>query len=254
MCCQKKVISRNNYVVIKSNPFVHIRCTLKRQNFLSTGSEQDEEKKSIPSLPKQIQEDLQKFRKAQNRRMLHNRLHTYINQLHDATKPSDSTSDNTSLEEQSHLSLTQNYKAQTITTDSFMFQSNINSSPSCSSFSQSLSPQIPQEQSPGVGLINSGKASPIGQKLQQLTINEGDKMLNHTISQQQYLNNQNFLEDSVTKHLFVDGTKSIRTAVSSLSSQGTEELNKSAAVVNSPKNTSSNIIGAINDMGCYDIF
>ena len=224
---------------------------MKSQNFLSTGSEQDEEKKSIPSLPKQIQEDLQKFRKAQNRRMLHNRLHTYINQLHDATKPSDSTSDNTSLEEQSHLSLTQNYKAQT--TDSFMFQSNTNSSPSCSSFSQSLSPQIPQEQSPGVGLINSGKASPIGQKLQQLTINEGDKMLNHTISQQQYLTNQNFLEDSVTNHLFVDGTKSIRTAVSSLSSQGTEELNKSAAV-NSPKSTSSNIIGAINDMSCYDIF
>ena len=251
MCCQKKVISRNNYVVIKSNPFVHIRCTLKRQNFLSTGSEQDEEKKSIPSLPKQIQEDLQKFRKAQNRRMLHNRLHTYINQLHDATKPSDSTSDKRSLEEQTHLSLTQNYEAQT--TDSFMFQSNTNSSPSCSSFSQSLSPQIPQEQSPGVGLINSGKASPIGQKLQQLTINEGDKMLSHTISQQQYLTNQNFLEDSVTNHLFVDGTKSIRTAVSSLSSQGTEELNKSAAV-NSPKSTSSNIIGAINDMGCYDIF
>ena len=224
---------------------------MKSQNFLSTGSEQDEEKKSIPSLPKQIQEDLQKFRKAQNRRMLHNRLHTYINQLHDATKPSDSTSDKRSLEEQTHLSLTQNYKAQT--TDSFMFQSNANSSPSCSSFSQSLSPQIPQEQSPGVGLINSGKASPIGQKLQQLTINEGDKMLNHTISQQQYLTNQNFLEDSVTNHLFVDGTKSIRTAVSSLSSQGTEELNKSAAV-NSPKSTSSNIIGAINDMGCYDIF
>lgn len=224
---------------------------MKSQNFLSTGSEQDEEKKSIPSLPKQIQEDLQKFRKAQNRRMLHNRLHTYINQLHDATKPSDSTSDKRSLEEQTHLSLTQNYKAQT--TDSFMFQSNTNSSPSCSSFSQSLSPQIPQEQSPGVGLINSGKASPIGQKLQQLTINEGDKMLNHTISQQQYLTNQNFLEDSVTNHLFVDGTKSIRTAVSSLSSQGTEELNKSAAV-NSPKSTSSNIIGAINDMGCYDIF
>ena len=224
---------------------------MKSQNFLSTGSEQDEEKKSIPSLPKQIQEDLQKFRKAQNRRMLHNRLHTYINQLHDATKPSDSTSDKRSLEEQTHLSLTQNYKAQT--TDSFMFQSNTNSSPSCSSFSQSLSPQIPQEQSPGVGLINSGKASPIGQKLQQLTINEGDTMLNHTISQQQYLNNQNFLEDSVTKQLFVDGTKSIRTAVSSLSSQGTEELNKSAAV-NSPKSTSSNIIGAINDMGCYDIF
>ena len=164
---------------------------MKSQNFLSTGSEQDEEKKSIPSLPKQIQEDLQKFRKAQNRRMLHNRLHTYINQLHDATKPSDSTSDKRSLEEQTHLSLTQNYKAQT--TDSFMFQSNTNSSPSCSSFSQSLSPQIPQEQSPGVGLIHSGKASPIGQKLQQLTINEGDKMLNHTISQQQYLNNQNFL-------------------------------------------------------------
>ena len=225
---------------------------MKSQNFLSTGSEQDEEKKSIPSLPKQIQEDLQKFRKAQNRRMLHNRLHTYINQLHDATKPSDSTSDKRSLEEQTHLSLTQNYKAQT--TDSFMFQSNTNSSPSCSSFSQSLSPQIPQEQSPGVGLINSGKASPIGQKLQQLTINEGDKMLNHTISQQQYLTNQNFLEDSVTNHLFVDGTKSIRTAVSSLSSQGTEELNKSAAVVNSPKNTSSNIVGAINDIGCYDIF
>ena len=224
---------------------------MKSQNFLSTGSEQDEEKKSIPSLPKQIQEDLQKFRKAQNRRMLHNRLHTYINQLHDATKPSDSTSDKRSLEEQTHLSLTQNYKAQT--TDSFMFQSNTNSSPSCSSFSQSLSPQIPQEQSPGVGLNNSGKASPIGQKLQQLTINEGDKMLNHTISQQQYLTNQNFLEDSVTNHLFVDGTKSIRTAVSSLSSQGTEELNKSAAV-NSPKSTSSNIIGAINDMGCYDIF
>ena len=224
---------------------------MKSQNFLSTGSEQDEEKKSIPSLPKQIQEDLQKFRKAQNRRMLHNRLHTYINQLHDATKPSDSTSDKRSLEEQTHLSLTQNYKAQT--TDSFMLQSNTNSSPSCSSFSQSLSPQIPQEQSPGVGLINSGKASPIGQKLQQLTINEGDKMLNHTISQQQYLTNQNFLEDSVTNHLFVDGTKSIRTAVSSLSSQGTEELNKSAAV-NSPKSTSSNIIGAINDMGCYDIF
>ena len=224
---------------------------MKSQNFLSTGSEQDEEKKSIPSLPKQIQEDLQKFRKAQNRRMLHNRLHTYINQLHDATKPSDSTSDKRSLEEQTHLSLTQNYKAQT--TDSFMFQSNTNSSPSCSSFSQSLSPQIPQEQSPGVGLINSGKASPIGQKLQQLTINEGDKMLNHTISQHQYLTNQNFLEDSVTNHLFVDGTKSIRTAVSSLSSQGTEELNKSAAV-NSPKSTSSNIIGAINDMGCYDIF
>ena len=224
---------------------------MKSQNFLSTGSEQDEEKKSIPSLPKQIQEDLQKFRKAQNRRMLHNRLHTYINQLHDATKPSDSTSDKRSLEEQTHLSLTQNYKAQT--TDSFMFQSNTNSSPSCYSFSQSLSPQIPQEQSPGVGLINSGKASPIGQKLQQLTINEGDKMLNHTISQQQYLTNQNFLEDSVTNHLFVDGTKSIRTAVSSLSSQGTEELNKSAAV-NSPKSTSSNIIGAINDMGCYDIF
>ena len=224
---------------------------MKSQNFLSTGSEQDEEKKSIPSLPKQIQEDLQKFRKAQNRRMLHNRLHTYINQLHDATKPSDSTSDKRSLEEQTHLSLTQNYKAQT--TDSFMFQSNANSSPSCSSFSQSLSPQIPQEQSPGVGLINSGKASPIGQKLQQLTINEGDKMLNHTISQQQYLTNQNFLEDSVTNHLFVDGTKSIRTAVSSLSSQGTEELNKSSAV-NSPKSTSSNIIGAINDMGCYDIF
>ena len=224
---------------------------MKSQNFLSTGSEQDEEKKSIPSLPKQIQEDLQKFRKAQNRRMLHNRLHTYINQLHDATKPSDSTSDKRSLEEQTHLSLTQNYKAPT--TDSFMFQSNTNSSPSCSSFSQSLSPQIPQEQSPGVGLINSGKASPIGQKLQQLTINEGDKMLNHTISQQQYLTNQNFLEDSVTNHLFVDGTKSIRTAVSSLSSQGTEELNKSAAV-NSPKSTSSNIIGAINDMGCYDIF
>ena len=224
---------------------------MKSQNFLSTGSEQDEEKKSIPSLPKQIQEDLQKFRKAQNRRMLHNRLHTYINQLHDATKPSDSTSDKRSLEEQTHLSLTQNYKAQT--TDSFMFQSNANSSPSCSSFSQSLSPQIPQEQSPGVGLINSGKASPIGQKLQQLTINEGDKMLNHTISQQQYLTNQNFLEDSVTNHLFVDGTKSIRTAVSSLSSQGTEELNKSAAV-NSPKSTSGNIIGAINDMGCYDIF
>ena len=224
---------------------------MKSQNFLSTGSEQDEEKKSIPSLPKQIQEDLQKFRKAQNRRMLHNRLHTYINQLHDATKPSDSTSDKRSFEEQTHLSLTQNYKAQT--TDSFMFQSNTNSSPSCSSFSQSLSPQIPQEQSPGVGLINSGKASPIGQKLQQLTINEGDKMLNHTISQQQYLTNQNFLEDSVTNHLFVDGTKSIRTAVSSLSSQGTEELNKSAAV-NSPKSTSSNIIGAINDMGCYDIF
>ena len=224
---------------------------MKSQNFLSTGSEQDEEKKSIPSLPKQIQEDLQKFRKAQNRRMLHNRLHTYINQLHDATKPSDSTSDKRSLEEQTHLSLTQNYKAQT--TDSFIFQSNTNSSPSCSSFSQSLSPQIPQEQSPGVGLINSGKASPIGQKLQQLTINEGDKMLNHTISQQQYLTNQNFLEDSVTNHLFVDGTKSIRTAVSSLSSQGTEELNKSAAV-NSPKSTSSNIIGAINDMGCYDIF
>ena len=224
---------------------------MKSQNFLSTGSEQDEEKKSIPSLPKQIQEDLQKFRKAQNRRMLHNRLHTYINQLHDATKPSDSTSDKRSLEEQTHLSLTQNYKAQT--TDSFMLQSNTNSSPSCSSFSQSLSPQIPQEQSPGVGLINSGKASPIGQKLQQLTINEGDKMLNHTISQHQYLTNQNFLEDSVTNHLFVDGTKSIRTAVSSLSSQGTEELNKSAAV-NSPKSTSSNIIGAINDMGCYDIF
>ena len=224
---------------------------MKSQNFLSTGSEQEEEKKSIPSLPKQIQEDLQKFRKAQNRRMLHNRLHTYINQLHDATKPSDSTSDKRSLEEQTHLSLTQNYKAQT--TDSFMLQSNTNSSPSCSSFSQSLSPQIPQEQSPGVGLINSGKASPIGQKLQQLTINEGDKMLNHTISQQQYLTNQNFLEDSVTNHLFVDGTKSIRTAVSSLSSQGTEELNKSAAV-NSPKSTSSNIIGAINDMGCYDIF
>ena len=224
---------------------------MKSQNFLSTGSEQDEEKKSIPSLPKQIQEDLQKFRKAQNRRMLHNRLHTYINQLHDATKPSDSTSDKRSLEEQTHLSLTQNYKAQT--TDSYMLQSNTNSSPSCSSFSQSLSPQIPQEQSPGVGLINSGKASPIGQKLQQLTINEGDKMLNHTISQQQYLTNQNFLEDSVTNHLFVDGTKSIRTAVSSLSSQGTEELNKSAAV-NSPKSTSSNIIGAINDMGCYDIF
>ena len=195
---------------------------MKSQNFLSTGSEQDEEKKSIPSLPKQIQEDLQKFRKAQNRRMLHNRLHTYINQLHDATKPSDSTSDKRSLEEQTHLSLTQNYKAQT--TDSFMFQSNTNSSPSCSSFSQSLSPQIPQEQSPGVGLINSGKASPIGQKLQQLTINEGDKMLNHTISQQQYPTNQNFLEDSVTNHLFVDGTKSIRRAVSSLSSQGTEEL------------------------------
>ena len=226
---------------------------MKSQYFLSTGSEQDEEKTSIPSLPKQIQEDLQKFRKAQNRRMLHNRLHTYIHQLHDATKPSDSTSDNRSLEEQSHLSLTQNYKAQTITTDSFMFQSNINSSQPCSSFSQSLSPQIPQEQSPGVGLINSGKASPIGQKLQQLTINEGDKMLNHTISQQQYLNNQNFLEDSVTKQLFVDGTKSIRTAVHSQSSQGTEELNKSAAV-NSPKNTSSNIIGAVNDMGCYDIF
>ena len=224
---------------------------MKSQNFLSTGSEQEEEKKSIPSLPKQIQEDLQKFRKAQNRRMLHNRLHTYINQLHDATKPSDSTSDKRSLEEQTHLSLTQNYKAQT--TDSFMLQSNTNSSPSCSSFSQSLSPQIPQEQSPGVGLINSGKASPIGQKLQQLTINEGDKMLNHTISQQQYLTNQNFLEDSVTNHLFVDGTKSIRTAVSSLSSQGTEELNKSAAV-NSPKSTSSNIIRAINDMGCYDIF
>ena len=224
---------------------------MKNQKFLSTASEQDEEKKSIPSLPKQIQEDLQKFRKAQNRRMLHNRLHTYINQLHDATKPSDSTSDKRSLEEQTHLSLTQNYKAQT--TDSFMFQSNTNSSPSCSSFSQSLSPQIPQEQSPGVGLINSGKASPIGQKLQQLTINEGDKMLNHTISQHQYLTNQNFLEDSVTNHLFVDGTKSIRTAVSSLSSQGTEELNKSAAV-NSPKSTSSNIIGAINDMGCYDIF
>ena len=251
MCCQKKVTSRNNYVVIKSNPFVHIWYTLKSQNFLSTGSEQDEEKKSIPSLPKQIQEDLQKFRKAQNRRMLHNRLHTYINQLHDATKPSDSTSDKRSLEEQTHLSLTQNYKAQT--TDSFMLQSNTNSSPSCSSFSQSLSPQIPQEQSPGVGLINSGKASPIGQKLQQLTINEGDKMLNHTISQQQYLANQIVLGDSVTNHSFVDGTKSIRTAVSSLSSQGTEELNKSAAV-NSPKSTSSNIIGAINDMGCYDIF
>ena len=66
------------------------------------GSDQGDEKTSFPSLPKQIQEDLQKFRKAQSRRMLHTRLHTYINHLCDGNKsPSESlpTGDGTSTVE-----------------------------------------------------------------------------------------------------------------------------------------------------------
>merc|ERR1712038_1058141 len=69
------------------------KCTGKAQNdspqaAFDGGTEQGDEKTSLPSLPKQIQDDLQKFRKAQGRRMLHTRLHTYINHLYDGgTKP-----------------------------------------------------------------------------------------------------------------------------------------------------------------------
>ena len=162
--------------------------------------DQNERKASLPSLPKQIQDDLHKFRKAQSRKMLHDRLHSYINHLHDNSKSPDamipSTKDNIDSDVLKTPSrhLTNKHTSQ-----------KSNAGFPTSSLTTGYSPQRIAQQT-SFSTNASGKSSPIGRQLQQLSISENITTQNNVISDQHnFFNTSSFHEQQLEHELLNAG-------------------------------------------------
>ena len=157
-----------------------------------------EEKPTLPCLPKQIKDDLQKFRKAQGRRIIHNRLHTYINQLCDTTPTLGAVplATDSILGEEKSNSLNEICGGQNNSSESGNFHKEAIFSPSSSFISPSLPSEMRREQVnlPRVCPISS-EATPIGQKLERLSINENENSPMKAFSHEQNISNQNFVQE-----------------------------------------------------------
>ena len=175
--------------------------------YFKSGSDPNEEKTSLPSLPKQIQDDLHKFRKAQSRRMLHDRLHSYINHLHDNNnKAPDSILPRPEIKLNEDVSNSQNENIvnRNYVPDARVIQSNENLMPISSTLTSGTSPQ-PNLLQTNSSTCVSGKSSPIGRRLQQLSISENDSsLLQGDTNQQLPLNNSQFHHQEITDGLLSD--------------------------------------------------
>ena len=193
--------------------------------------------------------------------MLHTRLHTYINHLCDGNKPpteslpsGDGTS-TTELEKQYPGSYTKtNYNPGTN-----MFQANPNLIQMTTSLSTEMSPEMKNEQvnSPLNELTSSstcvsGKSSPIGRKLQQLSINENDNSLLLGFGQPTPISSRQYQAQNIIGDLSADSTKTTHANFACSTNSNivqTRDITSASILTNS---TTTNIPSA-NPVG-YDIF
>lgn len=148
--------------------------------------------------------------------MLHTRLHTYINHLCDSNKPpseslpgGDGTS-NVELEKQYPGS----YTKPNCNSENNMFQANPNLIQITSSLSTEMSPEMKHEQvnSPLNELTSSstcvsGRSSPIGRKLQQLSINENEHSLLLGFGQPPPISGRQYQTQTIIGNLSAGSTK-----------------------------------------------
>ena len=180
-------------------------------NTYLAGTDQNEEKASLPSLPKQIQDDLHKFRKAQSRRMLHERLHSYINHLQDNTKTQEQ---NLPLSHDGKNSDTPENVNESLLIKDYSPNANIihqnHSSLSMPPpLTSGLSPNHNVHQNNSTTCV-SGKSSPIGKQLQELSISENDPArIQRNPSQLNILNNNSFHDQEISNRLLLAEHNSI---------------------------------------------
>ena len=180
-------------------------------NTYLAGTDQNEERASLPSLPKQIQDDLHKFRKAQSRRMLHERLHSYINNLQDNTKTQEQ---NLPLSHDGKNSDTPENVNESLLIKDYSPNANIihqnhsllSMPPTLTS---GLSPNHNIHQNNSTTCV-SGKSSPIGKQLQELSISENDPArIQRNPSHGNILNNNSFYDQEISNRLLLAEHNSI---------------------------------------------
>ena len=180
-------------------------------NTYLAGTDQNEERASLPSLPKQIQDDLHKFRKAQSRRMLHERLHSYINNLQDNTKTQEQ---NLPLSQGGKNSDTPENVNESLLIKDYSPNANIiHQNHSLLSMppplTSGLSPNHNIHQNNSTTCV-SGKSSPIGKQLQELSISENDPArIQRNPSQGNILNNNSFYDQEISNRLLLAEHNSI---------------------------------------------